>query len=517
MPTTYCHTLPFRPVPISPLRPCKNYRDYRTEIETLDDILQRSGLDDFMLNEALKLRFEEETQEDKRSHASEAFIRHCRSSFRISILRALKGAASVRNLEVTLADSPLEQWFCFLENFDQIKAPSKSSIDRYKNIFDAGTHQRAFDMLLQKAASSPEAYDSDLEAVVNLLGFELPSNLLEVWYDSTCHSPNIHFPTDWVQLGDCCRSLLLSTDCIRRHGIKNRMPQGGVNRFLTHLNQMLIEFGNARRRKDSKRLRKKILRRLKKFAKCVAAHARSHRKLLEEQREQQTALSPAQAALIIDRIDDKLGKLPRAIEQAHERIIGERRVANKDKILSIHEPLIKVYKRGKSGAEVEYGNQLLIGENRDGLITHHELFDDIKSDSSRLKQAIELTERSIAGKLELLVTDRGFSDEQLRDELKASHPKLKNHCCAKSPAQMKEQLEMPGFKSNQKRRAQTEARIAILTNCYQRGRSLSKGIASQRQELNWVMLAHNLRKLARMRMRENELRKLNKEKERAAA
>jgi len=517
LPTLYCHTLPFRPVPISPQRPCKNYRDYRSEIETIDDILQRSGLDDFMLNEALAVRFKVEELEDKSSHASEAFIRHCRSAFRISILRALKGAASVRGLEITLADSPLEQWFCFLENFDQIKAPSKSSIDRYKNLFGTDAHQHAFDMLLQKAASSPEAYDTELEAVVNLLGFEFPTNLLEVWYDSTCHSPNIHFPTDWVQLGDCCRSLLLATDCIRRHGVKKRMPRGGVNKFLTRLNQLLIEFGNARRRKDSKRLRKKILRRLKKFAKCVAAHARRHRKLLEEQREQQTTLSPAQAALIIDRIDDKLEKLPRAIEQAHERIIGERRVANKDKILSIHEPLIKVYKRGKSGAEVEYGNQLLIGENRDGLITHYELFDDIKSDSSRLKLAIELTEKSISGTLELVVTDRGFSDEPLRDELKISHPNLTNHCCAKSPSQMEEQLEIAEFKSNQKRRAQTEARIAILTNCYQRGRSLSKGITSQRQELDWVMIAHNLRKLARMRMRESEQRKLNKEKARAAA
>jgi len=517
LPTSYCHTLPFRPVPISPQRPCKNYRDYRSEIETIDDILQRSGLDDFMLNEALKIRFEAETQEGKSTHASEGFTKHCRSAFRISILRALKGTASVRGLEITLADSPLEQWFCFLENFDQIKAPSKSSIDRYKNIFGSEAHQRAFDMLLQKAASSPQAYDIELEAVVNLLGFEFPTNLLEVWYDSTCHSPNIHFPTDWVQLGDCCRSLLLAIDCIRRHGVKNRMPRGGVNNFLTRLNQLLIEFGNARRRKDSKSLRKEILRRLKKFAKCVAKHARSHRNLLKGQREQQTDLSPAQAALILDRIDDKLEQLPRAIKQAHERIIGERRVPNKDKILSIHEPLVKVYTRGKSGAEIEYGNQLLIGENRDGLITHYELFEDIKIDSSRLERAIELTEKSISGTLELAVTDRGFSNEKVNDKLTESHPNLTNHCCAKSPSQMKEQLKMSEFKSNQKRRAQTEARIAILTNCYQRGRSLSKGIKSQRQELDWVMLAHNLRKLARMRLKEERQRKLDKEKSRAAA
>jgi len=515
LPTSYCHTLPFRPVPIYPQRPCKNYRDYRSEIETIDDILQRSGLDDFMLEEALKVRFEVETQEDKNSHASEAFTRHCRSAFRISILRALKGAAPVRGLEITLADSPLEQWFCFLENFDQIKAPSKSSIDRYKNLFGPEAHRRAFDMLLQKAASSPQSYELELEAALNLLGFEMPPNLLEVWYDSTCHCPNIHFPVDWVQLGDCCRSLLKAIACIRRHGIKNRMLPGSSDKLLSRLNQMLIAFGNARRRVDSKKSRKKILRQLKKFAKCVATHARTHRRLLCDQREQKTSLSLAQAQVIIARIDKMLGQLPQAIKQTHERIIGERRVANEDKILSVHECSVKVYKRGKSGAEVEYGNQLLIGENRDGLITYYELFDDIKSDASRLEKAIGDTGLSIGGELDLVVTDRGFSDEKLVIKLAQIHPGLENHCCAKSPTLMEEQLESPEFRANQKRRAQTEARIAILTNCYQKGRSLSKGIDSQRRELDWVMLAHNLRKLARMLMAEASER--DKEKERVAA
>jgi hypothetical protein len=60
-----------------------------------------------------------------------------------------------------------------------------------------------------------------------------------------------------------------------------------------------------------------------------------------------------------------------------------------------------------------------------------------------------------------------------------------------------EKMKDPEFRKSQTRRAQTEARIAIITNNYQRGRSLSKGLDSQRQELRWVMLAHNLRILSR--------------------
>lgn len=487
-----------------PIRPCANYLNYRTELETMDEILQRSGLDGFVLEQVLAQR-EKESKDDKAYHRGLlSFMCNTRSAFRISILRAHKKCASVRDLEITLADSPLEQWFCYLENFDQTKAPSKSSIDRAKNVFTPEIMDQAAAMLLQKAASAPDTDDSTMEKAMNLLGFEMPVNLVEVWYDSTCHSPNIHFPVDWVQLGDCCRTLLKAIRTIRRHGIKNRMQKGGVDKLLHDLNVLNIAMANARRRKDSKKLRKKILRSMKKFADRMALHARTHRDLLEENRSTYTNLTPGKAAHILSQINHVLDLLPKAKKQAHERIIGERRVANEDKILSIYEPAVKVIKRGKSGSEVEYGNQLLIGENRDGLIIHWELFEDVRSDSGRLIDAIEKTEKIIGAKLERVTGDRGFSDEKTEIQLATERPDLINHVCPRSIEKMKEKKMDPEFGRSQTRRAQTEARIAILTNSYQRGRSLSKGLNSQRQELRWVMLSHNLRKLASKLIAERE-------------
>src|SRR6056297_832828 len=255
-----------------PKRPGANYLDFRRELEAIDEILLRSGLDDFVLEEALNER-RQEASDDKAFHRSlPKFINYTRSAFRISILRAHKGAASVRDLEITLADSPLEQWFCFIGNFDQILAPAKSSVDRAKNHFSAEVLDKAFAMLLQKAASTPEQYDPLIEEAVNLLGFEMPVDLLSVWYDATCHCPDIHFPVDWVQLGDCCRTLLKAIRCIRKHGIKNRMPKGGADQLLRDLSQLLISLGNARRRKDSKKQRKKMVRKMKHFAQRIRRH-----------------------------------------------------------------------------------------------------------------------------------------------------------------------------------------------------------------------------------------------------
>lgn len=489
-----------------PQRPCANYLDYRLELEGIDEILRHSGLDDFILDEALDQRRQQAEDDGAYRRGLDAFANHTRSAFRIGILRTHKGLASVRNLEITLSDSPLEQWFCFIGNFDQIKAPGKSTIDRAKKLLTADTLDKAFAMLLQKAASASDQYDPAIEEAINLLGFEVPVDLLEVWYDATCHCPNIHFPVDWVQLGDCCRTLLKAIRVIRKHGIKNRMPSGDPDKLLHDLNQLIIALGNARRRKDSKSLRKKILRKMKKFARRMARHAHTHRNLLEKHRLAKTTLSPGQARQITARIDHVLDLLPQAIKQAHERIIGERRVPNDEKILSIYEPATKVLVRGKSGSEVEYGNPLLLGENRDGLIVYWQLFEEVRSDSKLLPVALTATEETIGAKLQKVVADRGFSDEKFQSGLAEERPDLTDHICPRSPAKLAEKKTEPDFRKSQTRRAQTEARVAIITNNYQNGRSLSKGLESQRQELRWVMLAHNLRILSRRLLAERAAR-----------
>ena len=139
-------------------------------------------------------------------------------------------------------------------------------------------------------------------------------------------------------------------------------------------------------------------------------------------------------------------------------------------------------------------------------------FDDVKNDWSRLTDALTQTEINIGAKLKLVVGDRGYSDAKTESSIEENHPDLINHICPKSTTLHNEKRKDPEFKKSQKRRAQTEARIAIITNNYQRGRSLSKGIDSQRMELGWVMLAHNLRLLAQNRIAEEQARFCAREK-----
>jgi hypothetical protein len=254
LPDPLSYTVPFRPVPFV-INPAKNDRNHRIELEFVDELITRSGLDDLVIRAVVDERRKNTPEGKDPDRGLQHFISHVRTGFRAGLLPAHLGTTAVRDLEIRLADSPLSQWFCFIDNFGGVKAPSKSTIDRSKNLFTDGVLDQAFQHLLRQAAEEPEHLDPDLEILVNTLGFEIPSNLLEVWDDTTCLAPNIHFPVDWVQLADASRTLLKAIRVIRKHGLKNRLPKD-PEKFLSELNQISINLGNARRRIDSKKRRK---------------------------------------------------------------------------------------------------------------------------------------------------------------------------------------------------------------------------------------------------------------------
>src|SRR6267143_2121585 len=78
------------------------------------------------------------------------------------------------------------------------------------------------------------------------------------------------------------------------------------------------------------------------------------------------------------------------IRMAHARIIGERQVQNDEKILSLYEGHASVYVRGKAGAEVEFGSQLLLGESPSGVIVDGELVGGKpQADTKMLRRSLE--------------------------------------------------------------------------------------------------------------------------------
>lgn len=474
-----------------------DYTRYKETLARIDQLLRGSGAEKSFIKcylDQAEQRHREQadhTGAGNRSLSHKDILRleqHAILGLRCNIIRSLENLPC-RELSRRLADSPLLQWFCQLGRMGRIKVPSKSTLDRYARVVSEEVVRDIVKELIRTAAGQTASADP-------LLGLEKPISLDNLFLDTTCVKANIHFPVDWVLLRDISRTLLKAVTLIRRRGLKNRMADPAE--FSKATNRLCIRMTNVRRQKESKKKRKLILRLMKKLTRQISRHGKRHRDLLVQNWEE-TDFGEGEVNQILGRIDGVLAQLPAAIEQAHERIIGERPVANKDKILSLYEQDIHVSVRGKAGAEVEFGNTFLLGEQSDGVIVDWLMIkDQAPSDSKLIKASLERCRELRDDTMPIaVIADRGF-DSFANRKLLAKYPETFNAICPKSPVAMKEQMRDPRFAELQKRRSQTEARIGIFTNSFLGRPMRRKGFVNRELNITWSVLAHNLWVIARL-------------------
>lgn len=472
-----------------------DYREFKEMLERIDQILMVGEIEaDFA-----RLRVEEYEkdaenyargmgQATRRIGARERakVQKHAVQAMRCNVVRELTGE-SARGLSIRLADSELLQWFCRIDRVDVVRVPSKSTLDRYEKLVPESLVRKVVDRLNGVAASSGE----DGQA---MLGLEKPLDIAALFLDTSCVKANIHFPVDWVLLRDATRTLIKAVILIRKRGLKNRMAE--PSEFIRQINGLSIEMTHARRRPDSHKARKRVLRTMKKLMKKIDHHARTHRDLLESERER-TDLTAAEALVIIKRVDGIRAQLPAAIRQAHERIIGGRLLANKDKILSLYESDIHVLLRGKAGAEVEFGNTLLLAEQSAGVIVDWKLIkDQAPADSKMVADNLDRFEQVFGLRPKAMAGDRGFDSNANRALLEESG--VYNAICPRSVTDLRERLKENEFVRLQARRSQTESRIAIFKNGFLGRPMRSKGFRYRENRVTWAVLAHNLWVIARL-------------------
>jgi hypothetical protein len=482
--------LPFQPT-LCPALPVVlgngDYQAFAERLRRIDQILRASGVEKSFVEQCLP-RFDQQFP----AATTKSRLRHQRHSCRALRCNVLRGllAEDYRGMSRRLAECPLFRWFCGLEELAAVRVPGKSLLQAYAHWLPAETMRPIVGQLILAAHQPARASALELAH-----GIELES----VWLDSTCLKTNIHFPVDWVLLGDAVRTLMKATRLIRAHGLKHRME--APETFLKAMNRLSLQMTFARRAKDSKKQRKKILRLMKQQVKVVTGHARRHRQLLDREWNQTDWTRP-QAEQVLRRMDGVLTLLPQAQTQAHERIIGERRVANADKVLSLYETDTRVIVRGKAGAPVEFGNTLLLAEQRDGVIVDWQWHRaSAPADVRQLAASLERMETGYGvGVIRALGTDRGFSSAANQALLKAKA--IYDGICPKHPARLKERMGEARFVELQRRRSQTEGRIAIFKNGFL-GRPLrAKGFEHRELAVSWQVLTHNLWVLARLEQKQ---------------
>ena len=147
---------------------------------------------------------------------------------------------------------------------------------------------------------------------------------------------------------------------------------------------------------------------------------------------------------------------------------------------------------------MEFGNTALIGENRQGVILDHELFQEsARADSQLLFESLLRVWEGTGHHVGAVASDRGFASASNSRTLKEGG--TFDGLCPRRPAELSRRMKSAKFARLQRRRAQTEARIGILKHGFLGRPMRAKGFANRELALAWGVLTHNLWMLARMR------------------
>jgi len=473
-----------------------DYLRFETELKRIDEILRLSGVEELFVERGLEHWL---AQSDERVPSAKQQVNYqeqSRRALRCTVLKQILGE-DYRGMSRRLAECQLFQWFCGLERLEVVRVPGKSQVARYFHWLPGEQLDEVVGRLLQATT------ETDSARGVNRVWLANDLELDTLWLDSTCVAANIHFPVDWVMLRDVTRTLMKATALIREHGLKRRMQEPGY--FLGAMNRQCMAMAQAGKQPDSKKARKRVLREMKALTRVVRHHARRHRDLLDQSWEE-TDWTRKQAEQVLARIDGVLEQLPQAIQQAHERIIGERVVDNADKILSLYDADLHVIVRGKAGAEVEFGNTLLIVEQAQGVVVDWHFYQEsAPTDSRQLPRSLERLEARLgAGVIRALGGDRGFDSADNRELLQDKD--IFNGLCPRGVAELQRRRHGARFGQLQRRRSQTEGRIGILKNNFLGQPLRAKGYEHRALAVGWSVLAHNLWVVARLkRIKEPEI------------
>jgi hypothetical protein len=461
---------------LPPVFGSKDFRELQALLERIDALIVHGSLDS-----AFVMLFPAHARKTQKQR------RRLVEAFRCTLLRMLF-QLPYRVMSCELACNFLYQKFCGLWRFGSIRVPSAKTLERYEKM---ASSEMLCDLMarLNHTAATPAG-----ESGEHPLHLAAPVDLGVEYVDATAVKARVHHPVDWLLLCDAVRTLTLAITQVRKHGIYSRMPKA-PEEYLWAMNKLCIEMTHARRTADAVKKRKNVLRRMKKQVRVVEKLARGHLAKLRQQGAT-SALGIAEQLALERKFTVILDQINRVIHQAHERIIGGRRVNNGDKILSLYEPDMHVIVRGKAGAEVEFGNTLFLAEQADGLIVDWHLYQEqAPADSRMIPEHLRRMQEDNGIALKAVTGDRGF-DSAGNSMLLGNI--IENHFCPRDIKRFEQRLQNDTFRRHQKRRAQTEARIAIVTHGFLGNPMYKWGYKNKERLCAWGILAHNLWVLARL-------------------
>jgi IS5 family transposase len=341
--------------------------------------------------------------------------------------------------------------------------------------------------------------------------------------DGTCIQTTVHHPTDSGLLGDSVRVLgrlihhakpLVQASLARvRDAFRSRVRTS---------RRLLQQIHRVRRFKgeDADERQRALYRRLLEVTRRTVRQAQQVRTALQTLQgrgpaaesaagEAQTRppplasgappLSPAQraAARLVAQLDRFLPVVAQAIHHAQRRVLDGQPVASREKVLSLFEPQTRVVHRGKTGAAVEFGRQVVFDEIAGGFVTRFHVLADDESEVHQALPAIEHHRTVVGHPPSLVAGDRRLHAKGVAEaarRLGVRHLVIPWTGTLSAARRAREQERE--WRRRYRWRAGIEGRIYRLRRDYGLGRSRSHGLVGLERDVGWGVLASDRRHLA---------------------
>ncbi len=391
-----------------------------------------------------------------------------------------------------VADSLVLRWFCRVY-FQRV--PTKATLLRWAATIRPATLQALIDRATLLATRAKVTRARKLRT------------------DSTCIQTTIHHPTDSGILGDGVRvlsrlirqaqPLVQASLATVRDVFRSRVRTS--RRLLQQLHR-LRRFKGA----DAEERQRTLYQRLLGVTRQTVQQAHRVGQALQALQtagvsRDQGELAASSAARAAERLAGRLRAqferfLPlveQAMAQAQRRVLDGQPVASCEKVLSLFEPHTRVVRRGKTGAAVEFGRQVMLDEVEGGIVTRFHVLGDEESECHQALPAIA-HHRAVVGRPPSRVTaDRRLHAKGLEEtarRLGVRHVVIP-WTGSLGPARRAVEQDR-GWRRRYRWRAGIEGRIHSLRRDYGLVRSRSHGSVGLERDVGWGVLASDLRHLA---------------------
>lgn len=394
---------------------------------------------------------------------------------RICIAQVVEGV-SLRGIVVRVDDSRSLRVFTRIYDGPMMDF---TTLDRIRNTIRPATWKKINDALARSAVER-EAIKGD-----------------RLRLDTTAVETNIHYPTDSSLLWDSYRvlaRLIESARDVDRSAVGTRRLHC---RRAKGLHRRIGTITRRGRKPDELKVRYSALIHCVEGI-CEWASNLSGKLARRADSGRYGAQRCAWAKSLAEELDHYRALAGRVVSQATQRVIEDRSVANKDKLLSIFETHTELIKRGKAGKLFEYGHMIQVQQVDGCFITDYEVFSKKPNESLLLPAAIESHRRLFGAAPTELAADRGYwpgkeTLDGIEDEVElvsvGKNGRLNN--------QDQQREADPLFRHAQRFRAGVEGTISFLKRVLGLARCFNKGWRNYVSTIGASVFTHNLLVLAR--------------------